>query len=99
MNDNAAATAPVIVDVTDSYRLDPVAEGIDFAYGELEPAGSDTVRRGERGMVTAEYAIGIIAAVSLAGILLMIIVKGPLKPLLEKVIVHIINQVSAMGLK
>ena len=29
----------------------------------------------------------------------MIIVKGPLKPLLEKVIVSIINQVSAMGLK
>jgi hypothetical protein len=50
-------------------------------------------------MVTAEYAIGIIAAVSLAGILLMIIVNGPLKPILETLIVNIIHQVSAMGLK
>ena len=48
MNDNAQATAPVIVDVTDSYRLDPVAGEIDFAYGELEPAGSGTVRRSMR---------------------------------------------------
>ena len=55
-------------------------------------------RLGERGMVTAEWAIGVVVAVSLAGLLLIFIVKGPAKELLTGIILKIINLVSGWGL-
>jgi hypothetical protein len=58
------------------------------------------VRRAyERGMVTAEWAIGVVVAVSLAGLLLLFIVKGPAKELVTGIILKIINLVSGWGLK
>ena len=53
----------------------------------------------ERGMVTAEWAIGVVVAVSLAGLLLLFIVKGPAKELVTGIILKIINLVSGWGLK
>lgn len=51
-----------------------------------------TVRRrlrtlGEKGMTTAEYAVGTVAAVAFAGLLLAIVKSGPVKSALSKVIV------------
>lgn len=51
-----------------------------------------TVRRrlrtlGEQGMTTAEYAVGTVAAVAFAGLLLAIVKSGPVKSALSKVIV------------
>lgn len=52
----------------------------------------------ERGMVTAEWAIGIIAAVSLAGVVLALVVKGgPASDLISKVILDIIKNVAKLA--
>ena len=46
---------------------------------------------GEEGMTTAEYAVGTVAAVAFASLLLAIVRSGPVKSALTKVIV------SALG--
>lgn len=46
---------------------------------------------GEEGMTTAEYAVGTVAAVAFAGLLLAIVRSGPVKSALSEVIV------SALG--
>ncbi len=35
--------------------------------------------RGERGMVSAEWAVGIIAAIGIAGVLLAVVTSGPVE--------------------
>ncbi len=82
------------------------AESIEV---EVEPTAAEVglrtrvepgvCRAYERGMVTAEWAIGVVVAVSLAGLLLLFIVKGPAKELLTGIILKIINLVSSWGLK
>ena len=47
--------------------------------------------RSQRGMVSAEWAVGIIAAIAIAGVLLSIVVSGPVKSALLKVILSIIK--------
>jgi hypothetical protein len=42
---------------------------------------------GEEGMTTAEYAVGTVAAVAFAGLLLAIVRSGPVKTALTKIIV------------
>lgn len=46
---------------------------------------------GEEGMTTAEYAVGTVAAVAFAGLLLAIVRSGPVKNALTKIII------SALG--
>ena len=48
-------------------------------------------RLGERGMTTAEYAVGTMAAVAFAGLLLVVVRSGPVKSALSQLIV------SALG--
>ena len=48
-------------------------------------------RLGEAGMTTAEYAVGTIAAVAFAALLLAVVRSGPVKSALTKIIV------SALG--
>ena len=51
-----------------------------------------SVRRlGEQGMTTAEYAVGTVAAVAFAGLLLVVVKSGPVKSALSGIIV------SALG--
>ena len=57
--------------------------------GGLHPG---RVRRlGEQGMTTAEYAVGTMAAVAFAGLLLVVVRSGPVKSALSQLIV------SALG--
>ena len=51
-------------------------------------------RRNERGMVSAEWAVGIIAAVAIAGVLLAIITNGQVEAVLLKFILMVINSFS-----
>ncbi|QIM22800.1 DUF4244 domain-containing protein [Phycicoccus sp. HDW14] len=44
-------------------------------------------RRGEEGMTTAEYAVGTVAAVAFAALLLVIVKSGPVKSALTSIIV------------
>lgn len=46
---------------------------------------------GEAGMTTAEYAVGTVAAVAFAGLLLAVVRSGPVKSALSNIIV------SALG--
>jgi Protein of unknown function (DUF4244) len=63
-------------------------------------AGTDAVveaassRRDQRGMVSAEWAVGIIAAIAIAGVLLGIVTSGPVHDALLKFILMVINSFS-----
>jgi Protein of unknown function (DUF4244) len=50
--------------------------------------------RDQRGMVTAEWAVGIIAAAGLAGVLIAVLTSGPVESTLLKVILHFIEAVA-----
>ena len=63
---------------------------------EADSAADSTalVPRNERGMVSAEWAVGIIAAVAIAGVLLAIITNGQVEAALLKFILMVINSFS-----
>ncbi|MBM6401356.1 DUF4244 domain-containing protein [Phycicoccus sonneratiae] len=44
-------------------------------------------RHGEEGMTTAEYAVGTVAAVAFAALLLVVVRSGPVKSALTSIIV------------
>lgn len=64
---------------------------------EVEPNDNviEPVRRrtslARRGMVSAEWAVGIIAAIAIAGVLLSVVTSGPVKALMLKVILTVIG--------
>ena len=45
-------------------------------------------------MVSAEWAVGIIAAIAIAGVLLAVVTSGPVKAALLKFILLVINSFS-----
>ncbi len=58
-------------------------------------AKSKTVaRRNERGMTTAEYAVGTLASVSIVGILLKIILSPEFQELLRTLLEWIFSQIQ-----
>ena len=54
--------------------------------GRLQGVRSRLRELGEEGMTTAEYAVGTMAAVAFAALLLAIVRSGPVKSALTKVI-------------
>lgn len=48
-------------------------------------------RRTQRGMVSAEWTVGIIAAIAIAGVLLAVVTAGPVEDALLRVILSIIK--------
>src|SRR3712207_2452177 len=58
----------------------------------VEPACSPLARRSQRGMVSAEWAVGIVAAVAIAGVLLAVITSGPVQDALMEFILWVIEQ-------
>jgi len=50
--------------------------------------------RNQRGMVSAEWAVGIIAAVALAGVLIAVITTGPVQDALLKFVLQVIRSFS-----
>jgi len=50
--------------------------------------------RSERGMVSAEWAVGIIAAVAVAGVLLSVVTSGPVEAGILKFILQVIRAFS-----
>ena len=51
-------------------------------------------RRDHRGMVSAEWAVGIIAAIAIAGVLLGIVTSGPVRDALLDFILMVIRSFS-----
>lgn len=73
-----------------SSDLNPVV--IDHPTPADGPVLVDRVaHRGQRGMVSAEWAVGIIAAIAIAGVLLAVVTSGPVEKALLNVILDIIN--------
>ncbi|SDR73643.1 Protein of unknown function [Friedmanniella luteola] len=70
----------------------PRAEG---AVGSVLPApttgGWPAVRRDQRGMVSAEWAVGIIAAIGIAGVLLAVVTSGPVEKAILEFILTVIR--------
>jgi hypothetical protein len=64
---------------------------VAVADGVVEATPS---RRDQRGMVSAEWAVGIIAAVAIAGVLLGIVTSGPTQDALLKFILEVIRSFS-----
>ncbi len=74
--------------VTESAAVElVVGDGI-----EAQPAPV----RNERGMVSAEWAVGLIAAVAIAGVLLAVVTNGEVESTLLKFILFVINAFSGM---
>ena len=67
---------------------------------DISVAGTDAVveapprRRNQRGMVSAEWAVGIIAAIAIAGVLLGIVTSGPVHDALLNFILMVIRSFS-----
>jgi Protein of unknown function (DUF4244) len=68
-------------------------EDISVAEPEAAVAAAPS-RCNQRGMVSAEWAVGIIAAVAIAGVLLGIVTSGPIHDALLKFILMVIHSFS-----
>ena len=65
------------------------------ASDEAQPSSSSG--RDQRGMVSAEWAVGIVAAVAIAGVLLAVITSGPVEDNLLKFILKVIKHFVTVG--
>lgn len=71
-------------------RTDPVPAA------ETPASGKSVSRRDERGLVSAEWVLGIVAAAALAGVLLAIVTSGPVEESLVKVVLDIIGRLTGL---
>jgi hypothetical protein len=89
---------------TAAGELIPAATAEDVADGSaaFDLAGDSgpvvETSRSQRGMVSAEWAVGIIAAIAIAGVLLAVVTSGPVKAALLQFILMLIHSFSG-GLK
>jgi hypothetical protein len=85
------------VSTTASDPVVPAAATFDDDTSELavlEESTQPAVGRNDRGMVSAEWAVGIIAAIAIAGVLLAVVTSGPVKAALLKFILLVIHSFS-----
>ncbi len=73
---------------------DPVVPVVEADPAADGPGPASAPALDERGMVSAEWAVGIIAAVAIAGVLLAIITNGQVEQVLLKFILMVINSFS-----
>jgi len=71
-----------------------VAEGSGYAMVEDSSAPRTVRRRNELGMVSAEWAVGLIAAIAIAGVLLAVVTNGAVKQGLLTFILLVIKAFS-----
>jgi hypothetical protein len=64
------------------------------ATEESGAAAAVVVRRSQRGMVSAEWAVGLIAAIAVAGVLLAVVTTGSVKQALLGIILKIISTMA-----
>jgi hypothetical protein len=79
--------------MTSKISTETGLEPVVVADAELEEVDEDVVgiRRDERGMVSAEWTVGIIAAIAIAGVLLAVVTTGSVKSALLNIILAIIK--------
>ncbi|GAA3720102.1 hypothetical protein GCM10022204_45290 [Microlunatus aurantiacus] len=77
--------------------VDGAADGQEHARGPAcRDRGQDVARRDQRGMVSAEWAVGIIAAIGIAGVLIAVVTNGAVQDALLAFILKLINSFSGM---
>ncbi len=93
MTKSNTAAGDLMVPVVATDPTETETGGLGGGGLELVGDGQDAGlgRRGERGMVSAEWTVGIIAAVAIAGVLLAVVTAGPVESALLKVVLAIIN--------
>ena len=74
-------------------ELAPVGATVNTSGGNL------VSQRDDRGMVSAEWAVGILAAIAIAGVLLAVVTNGAVQDALLKFILFVINSFSGLMLK
>ena len=74
--------------------LVPVARQSSASAAAVRPGLPSARRRDERGMVSAEWAVGIIAAVAIAGVLLTVVTSGPVEKALLAFVLMVIRSFS-----
>jgi hypothetical protein len=71
------------------------ADAVVWAEGVAGPRQREVpgVRRvlGERGMVSAEWAVGIVAAVAIAGVLLAVVTTGAVQKMLLSIVLTVLK--------
>lgn len=67
-------------------ELAPVSVITGAAGGRVSPRGRD-----QRGMISAEWAVGILAAIAIAGVLLAVVTNGAVQDALLKFILWVIK--------
>ena len=81
-------------------ELAVVGDIVDDAGNEQELAcrdgGRDVAVRDQRGMVSAEWAVGIIAAIGIAGVLIAVVTNGAVQDALLAFILKLINSFRGM---
>jgi uncharacterized protein DUF4244 len=87
--DVTAVAGDLVVPVDGSQDTLQLIEGVEGGLGE--PTCSTLVRRSQRGMVSAEWAVGIVAAVAIAGVLLAVITSGQVQDALMTFILWVIK--------
>ena len=75
-------------------ELAPVGAAVNTSNGD-----GSVSRRDDRGMVSAEWAVGILAAIAIAGVLLAVVTNGAVQDALLKFILFVINSFSGLMLK
>jgi len=71
------------------------ARAVEVAAGGRAARGLAARGRGERGMVSAEWAVGIIATIAIAGVLLTVVTSGPVEKALLAFILMVIRAFSS----
>ena len=69
------------------------------ATNAVEAPRRGRLARTDRGMVSAEWAVGIIAAIAIAGVLLAVVTNGAVQDALLKFILYVINSFADMMTK
>jgi hypothetical protein len=92
MGKDIAMVAGDLVVPTAGNMAAPATVGNMTGGGELvSPAETCLDRRGQRGMVSAEWAVGIVAAVAIAGVLLAVVTSGEVQDALLKFLLWVIK--------
>ena len=68
----------------------PTDDGGDAVVGWV-PSVPARGRQAERGMVSAEWAVGIVAAVAIAGVLLAVVTSGAVKAALLGIVLKVLS--------
>jgi hypothetical protein len=89
MGKDITAVAGDLVPVDGDDGALELAEGAEGNLVSMSP--STLARRSQRGMVSAEWAVGIVAAVAIAGVLLAVITGGQVQDALLKFILWVIK--------